>query len=147
MRSLRPDTGCKSSSLILDGIQNDIKLSGNIWLDETFYSVRSEDIIRDDSGSKLSGISRNQICIAVATDRTNSLFAVEGTGRPTQKKTLEIFHQNIEHGSTLIHDGDAAHKSLIKTLALKSIVHTTKETKGLADKDNPLNPVNRVHSY
>jgi len=132
--------------MILDGIQNDIKLSGNVWLDETFYSVRSEDIIRDNDGAKLSGISRNQICIAVATDKKNSIFAVEGTGRPTQKKTLKIFHQNIEKGSTLIHDGDTAHKSLIKMLALESIVHTTKETKGLADKDNPLYPVNRVHA-
>lgn len=132
--------------MILDGIQNDIKLSGNVWLDETFYSVRSEDIIRHNDGAKLSGISRNQICIAVATDKKNSIFAIEGTGRPTQKKTLEIFHQNIENGSILIHDGDAAHKSLIRTLSLESVVHTTKETKGLADKDNPLDPVNRVHA-
>ena len=132
--------------MILEGIQNDIKLSGNVWLDETFYSVRSKDIIRGNDGAKLSGISRNQICIAVATDKKNSIFAVEGTGRPTQKKTLEIFNQNIEDGSTLIHDGDAAHKSLIKTLSLVSVVHTTEQTKGLADKDNPLYPVNRVHA-
>jgi len=132
--------------MILGGIQNDIKLSGNVWLDETFYSVRSKDIIRGNDGAKLSGISRNQICIAVATDKKNSIFAVEGTGRPTQKKTLEIFNRNIEDGSTLIHDGDAAHKSLIKTLSLVSVVHTTEQTKGLADKDNPLYPVNRVHA-
>lgn len=132
--------------MILDGIQNNIKLTGNVWLDETFYSVRSEDIIRDNDGAKLSGISQNQICIAVATDKKYSIFAVEGTGRPTQKKTLEIFHQNIENGSTLIHDGDASHKSLIKTLSLESVIHTTKETKVLADKDNPLYPINRVHA-
>jgi len=132
--------------MILDGVQNDIRLSGNVWLDETFYSVRSGDIIRDNDGAKLSGISRNQICIAVATDKRNSIFAVEGTGRPTQKKTLEIFWQNIENASTLIHDGDVAHKSLIKALSLESVIHTTKETKGLADKDNPLYPINRVHA-
>lgn len=132
--------------MILEDIQNDIILSETVWLDETFYSVRSEDIIRDNGGAKLSGISRNQICIAVATDKKNSIFAVEGMGRPTQKKTLEIFRRHIENGSTIIHDGDAAHKSLIKTLSLESVVHTTKDTKGLADKDNPLYPVNRVHA-
>jgi len=132
--------------LTLDGVQNSIMLSGRVWLDETFYSVRSEDIVRDYAGAKLPGISRNQICIAVATDKKNKIFDVEKTGRPTQKRTLEIFRQRIESGATLIHDGDAAHKSLIKKLSLVSIVHTTDDTKGLDDKENPLEPVNRTHA-
>ena len=59
---------------------------------------------------------------------------------------MEIFRHRIEDCSTLIHDGDAAHKKLIEALSLKSVVHTTKETKGLVDKNNPLYPVNRVHA-
>jgi hypothetical protein len=132
--------------ITLEEYQNNMVLSDYVWLDETYYSVRSENIILNVNGSKLSGISRNKICIAVATDKRNSIFAVEGTGRPTQRGTLDIFRKHIAERSTLIHDGDVAHNSLVKVLSLESVVHTTNETKGLSDNDNPLQPVNGVHS-
>ena len=75
--------------LTLEDIQDDIMLSEYIWLDETFYSVRANDIERKDNGAKYRGLSRNQLCIGVATDKQYAVFFVEGTGRPTQKKTLE----------------------------------------------------------
>jgi len=90
-------------------------------------------------------LSRNQICIGTATDKQNTLFFVEGTGKPSQKKTMETFGTRIAPGSTLIHDDDSAHKKLVKDLSLKSISYASKELKGLPDKDNPLNPINRVH--
>ena len=46
----------------------------------------------------------------------------------------------------MIHDGEYSHNDLVKALRLKSETHTIKETKGLADKDNPLNPVNQTHN-
>ena len=54
--------------LTLETIQNDIVLSEKVWLDETFYTVRSENIIRKDDGNKLRGLSQNQICIGVVFD-------------------------------------------------------------------------------
>jgi len=62
--------------LTLESVQDSIVLSGRVWLDETFYTVRSEDIVRNTDGTKLSGLSRNQICIGVATDKNNTLFLV-----------------------------------------------------------------------
>jgi hypothetical protein len=56
-------------------------LSGKVWLDETYYSVRSEDIAYNNDGSKLRGISQNQICIGVATNKHYTVFLSEGTGR------------------------------------------------------------------
>jgi len=132
--------------LTLDGVQDDIVLSSKVWLDETFYSVRSEDIVRKDNGDELRGLSKNQICIGVATDKKRSIFLVEGTGKPSQKKTLEAFRNHIAINSTLIHDGESAHKKLINALSLRSIAYVSKELKNLSDKDNPLNPVNRVHA-
>jgi hypothetical protein len=132
--------------LTLEGIQDNIVLSGDIWLDETFYSVRSEDIVRKENGDKLKGLSINQLCIGVATDKKSSVFMLEGIGKPSQKKTLEAFTSHIEHGSHIIHDGDSAHNKLIKQLSLKSTVHPSKATKGLPDNENPLNPINRVHA-
>ena len=105
--------------LTLEGVQNNIVLSGKVWFDETFYTVRSDDIVYKDDGKKLRGLSRNQICIGVATDKKQTLFLIEGTGKPSQKKTFETFRSHIERGSTLIHDEESAHTKLVKELSLK----------------------------
>jgi hypothetical protein len=132
--------------LTLEGVQNKIVLSGTVWLDETFYRVRSEDIEYNDDGSKLRGVSKNQICIGVATDKNQTVFLVEGTGKPSQKSTYETFRNHIKPKSTLIHDKETAHKQLVDKLALNSVSHASKDLKGLLDKDNPLYPVNRAHA-
>lgn len=131
--------------LTLEGVQDGIVLAGSVWLDETFYTVRSENIVRKGSGDKLRGLSQNQICIGVATDRERSIFLVEGTGKPSQGKTFETFRSHIKPGSTLIHDGETAHSKLIKELSLESKAYPSNDLKGLPDKDNPMNPVNRAH--
>ena len=132
--------------LTLQGSQNGIVLSGDVWLDETYYSVISRDVVRHEDGKKLRGISRNQICIGVATDKKYSIFLVEGYGRPSQKKTFETFHNHIAPGSMLIHDKEQTHAKLIKGLDLKSTVYASDDLKGLSDKENPLEPVNRQHA-
>jgi hypothetical protein len=132
--------------LTLDGVQDEIILSGNVWLDETFYAVRSENVVRKDNGDKLRGLSANQICIGVATDKQHTIFLVEGTGKPSQKKTTETFRKHIMPGSTLTHDKESAHKKLVQELSLKSITYASKDLKGLSNKDNPMNPVNRAHA-
>ena len=131
--------------LTLETVQHSVLLGGDVWLDETFYRVRSSDIVRKEDGTKLSGLSRNQICIGVATDKKATLLLVEGTGKPSQKKTFEAFGSHIEMGATLHHDKEAAHTKLVRELALNSIAYASVDLKGLADKDNPMNPVNQVH--
>jgi len=132
--------------LTLDGIQDNIMLGGTIWLDETYYRVRAEDVEHSEDGSKLRGISKNQLRIGVATDKENTIFLYEGTGKPSQKRTFETFGNRIAPHSTLIHDREAAHKKLVTKLELKSISYSSKELKELLDKDNPLYPVNRAHA-
>jgi len=131
--------------LTLENVQDNIVLCDKVWLDETFYTVRSEDIFRNDDGDKLRGLSQNQICIGVATDKKHTLFLVEGFGKPSQKKTFEAFRHHIKQGSVLIHDKDNSHKKLAKELSLESISYDAKSLRGLPDKENPLNPVNRCH--
>lgn len=132
--------------ITLEGIQDNIVLHDSVWLDETFYTVIAEDVVRNEDGSKLRGISRNQMCIGVATDMKNTIFLAEGIGKPTQKRTYEIFGGHIAHHSKLIHDEETAHKKLIKMLSLDSVSYASKQLKGLPDKENPLNPVNRAHA-
>ena len=132
--------------LTLEEVQHGIILSDTIWLDETFYRVIAEEVERNDEGNKLRGISKNQICIGVATDKQHTVFLVEGIGKPTQKRTYEIFKSHIAPNSTLIHDKEQSHKKLVKELALNSVCYASKDLRGLLDKDNPMYPVNRAHA-
>ena len=131
--------------LTLENVQNGIVLRDKVWLDETFYTVRTEDIVRKENGEKLRGLSHNQLCIGVATDKKHTLFLLEGTGKPSQKKTFEAFCRHIEPGSTIIHDNESAHTKLVRELSLNSVVYASQDLKGLSDKENPMNPVNRAH--
>jgi transposase-like protein len=132
--------------LTLEEVQDGIVLNGTVWLDETYYRVRTGDVEYNEDGSKPRGISKNQIRIGVATDKVNTLFKVEGTGKPSQKKTFETFGRHISPNSKLIHDKESAHKKLVKELSLNSVSYSSKDLNELLDKDNPLYPVNRVHA-
>jgi hypothetical protein len=131
--------------LVLEPYQTSLVLSETVWFDETFYTVRNEDIAYTEEGNKLRGLSVNQMCIGVACDKSHTICLFEGYGKPSQKKTYELFKHHIAAGSTLIHDGDNAHKKLVKELQLNSIAYDSRTIKHLSDKDNPLNRVNRIH--
>jgi hypothetical protein len=122
-----------------------VVLSGTVWLDETYYSLMLRDRIRDENWKLLRGLSRNQICIGVATDKKQTICFVEGLGKPSQKRSYDTFKDHIAPGSTLIHDKENTHKKLVEELNLKSVNYSSSELKGLADSENPLDHVNRIH--
>lgn len=132
--------------ITLEGVQDNIVLGGTVWLDETYYRVREEDVEHNEDGSKLRGISKNQMRIGVATDKRQTVFLLEGTGKPSQKRTNETFKEHIAPNSTLIHDKEPAHKKLVTKLTLNSVSYASKDLKGMLDEDNPLYPVNRAHA-
>ena len=82
----------------------------------------------------------------MATDKKQTVFLVEGLGKPTQKKTWDTFKDHIAPGSVLIHDGDSSHNRLVEAMNLESRVYLSKSTKGLPDKEDPLYPVNHAHA-
>lgn len=132
--------------ILVSEYQKDIVLGGDVILDETFYSVRTSDVVLQD-GKKLRGLSRNQICIGVACDSSHVFCTLEGYGKPSQKKTCESFKDHIAPGSTLIHDKEEAHRKLIEELRLTSKAYRSEDLKKLADKENPLSRVNRIHFF
>lgn len=132
--------------LTLQGSQDRIVLSDKVWLDETYYAVLMRDREQNDRGENLRGLSRNQICIGVATDRKHTVCFVEGYGRPSQKSSYDTFHNHIAPGSVLIHDKEMTHKRLVETLSLKSQAYSSADLRGLADSENPLDPVNRTQA-
>lgn len=135
----------KKLFLTLENSQSSIVLSGMVWLDETYYPVIASDIERKEDGTKYRGLSHNQICIGVATDKRNVLCFVEDTGKPSQRKSFQAFSDHIAPGSTLVHDKEAAHRKLVSELGLKSQEYSAKGLKGMKDRDNPLAPVNSLH--
>jgi len=116
-----------------------------VWLDETYYPVINSQIDRKDDGSKYRGLSHNQICIGAATDKENIVCIVEGTGKPSQRKTFDAFSNHIVTGSTLVHDKEATHKKLVLMRGLISQEHLSKDLKKYKDSENPMNPINRIH--
>lgn len=132
--------------IILEGIQEDIILDGDVYIDETFVSVVASDKMTKD-GKQLRGLSKNQICIGIGFDGTNVFAKVEGYGKPSQQTTRQTFLSHINEKSHLIHDMERSHKILVDELNLTEDKYNSKEVKKLGDKDNPLNPINRQCFY
>ncbi len=130
--------------LVVQGTQNDIMLSGKVQLDETYCSVRSNEVQRKADGLKHRGTSRNQHCIGAACDSSHIYLQIEGMGTPTIKSTLETFSGHILPGSLLVHGTGSTHARLIERLSLEQEIYDAGELKELKDKDNPLNGVNQV---
>ena len=131
--------------MLLQGSQDGIVLSGRVWLDETYYSVMMKDRVLNEDGTNPRGLSKNKICVGVATDKKNTVIIAEGFGKPSQKMSYSSFRSHIAQGSTLVHDKESTHKKLVSDLSLISEEYAAKDLKGLEDFENPLDPVNHLH--
>ena len=132
----------KKLFLLLEDYQNDIVLSGNVYIDETYFPVTSSKKVTKD-GKQLRGLSRNQYCIAIGYDGINVYVFLEGVGKTSQKKTKDAFINHIAPGSHLVHDKEKAHRIIVNELALTEDSYDANECKKLKDKDNPLNEINQ----
>jgi hypothetical protein len=130
---------------VLGGIQDGIVLSGDVWLDETYWPVAAKNAVHRSDAKLPRGLSKNQICIGVGVDGFGkSLYFCEGMGKTSRARTQDAFGSNIAPGSKLIHDLESAHGILIQGLGLTDEKYNAKLLKGIPDSLNPLNPVNRV---
>ena len=131
---------------VLRDVQNEVKLHGNVYIDEMYFSKYPRDLVKK-NGKKLRGISRNKICIAVGCDDSgNILIVTENVSKPSLKSTWKAYGNHIKEGSRLIHDDEHSHSVLVENLNLNDSVYPTAETKGLKDEDNPMDPINDLHS-
>lgn len=127
--------------LVLDHWQDTIKLSGDVYIDEMFYSVIKSDIKFKD-GRKLRGISKNKYCIGIGYDKKNIIASVECLGKPTYETTKATFINHIASESKLVHDDEKSHNILISKLNLKSESYSSLLLKEKKDEENPLRPIN-----
>lgn len=128
---------------LLEDYTNEIVLTGNVQIDETYFPVMKQDKTTID-GKKLRGLSKDQFCIAVGYDGKYIYAKVEGMGKPSGKKTLAVFENHIQLNSTLIHDKEKSHRVLVEKLELDEKVYDSKEIIKLPDKENPLREINHI---
>lgn len=131
--------------LVLEGIQDDVVLSGSVQIDEKYYPVARADERLNADGSRKRGLSGNKLCIAIGCDDAGrSVFVPCGLGRPSRSRAWEAYGPHIEEGSLLTHDLEQAHSAVVERLSLRSVTHNSKAISALPDKDNPLREVNRL---
>ena len=132
--------------LVLEGIQDDVVLSGDVQIDEKFYPVARADEELNPDGSRKRGLSRNKLCVAVACDDDGrSVFVPCGRGKPSKSRVWDAYGSHIAEGSSLTHDMERAHSVLVGRLSLDSHEYNSKEISKLPDRENPLRRVNRLH--
>ncbi len=61
----------KKLFLVLEDWQDSIVLSGNVYLDETYYPLMGKDTEKKPDGKDMRGLSRNKMCIGCAWDGKN----------------------------------------------------------------------------
>jgi len=130
--------------LAVEGIQDGTVFGGKVWIDEKYVPIWKSKKAKNGSGDAMRGLSRNQLCVATATDGERCAVVLCGVGQPSPAKALAVYSKHVSKGSRLVHDGTACHKAIAAYCGSEEI-HKTSETKGLPDKKNPMDPVNRVH--
>lgn len=127
--------------MIIESLQEEIILEGNVYIDETYIPVLSDDkVIRD--SKELRGLSKNQYCIGIGYDKKHVYAKVEGLGKTSKSKTYNTFNTHIKVGSHLIHDKEKSHRILIEKLNLTEDAYDAKKLKVLKNEKNPLFPIN-----
>ena len=132
---------------VLRGCQDGVVLSGDVWVDETYFKETKSGLILHD-GKKPRGLSRNLFCVATARDaRGNTVLIPCGRGKPDAARILTALGSHIENGSKIIHDGENSHSALVAELSCSEEIHPTSQTKGLPDHKNPMDTINEVHRF
>lgn len=133
----------KKVCILLDGFQDGIVLSDQVWIDETYVQEIKSDTEKRPDGKKYRGISRNQICIAAGCDSHHNIYCrVLGKGGPSSKGIWEAFGDHIAEGSTLIHDLEASHNILVRRLGLDSKSYNSNAAHMM--EANPLEPIDDI---
>ena len=114
----------------LNSYQDNILLDKTIFIDETFVHEDASKIeYKEEIGKirkvkqKYRGISRNKICILIATDQKLSFAHATNHGRPQRLINYEVCKKHITPGSLLISDIDNSLVYTANQLNLKRITY------------------------
>lgn len=131
---------------VLSGYQDRITFSGTVYVDETYLSEPPLAKKMKD-GKKMSGLSRNQICIATVTGGGHTVLIPCGHGKPSKKRIRETLLPYMRNVKKVIDDGEKSHSAISTEIGTEREIHSSAETKGMSDDLNPMDPVNTVHRF
>ena len=134
----------KKIFLVLSDYQKNTLLKGKVYIDETFINVEKKNQIIV-NGKKLRGISRSKIGIACGVSSNSCFMFSYNTSKLSIHAVKKYYYPHIDDGCILIHDEEKAHIYLSENLAKKDFVYNSLYLKKLSDKDNPLEPINKLH--
>lgn len=130
--------------LVLEGVQDNVLLDGDVYIDEMFVN---KPIKRKHPCEKeLRGISRNKACIACATNKKQILILDANCSKFTFDACKNTYCKHIKNGSTIFADEEKAHNKLKDEIDVMSCIFNSKILKTEVSKENPLNPINKLHS-
>ena len=99
----------------VDGYQDRIVLRDRVWIDEAY--IVDADLTHGYGEARKRGLSKQQLCIAVAIDvRKNPVAVAIGHGKPSSARIREGLAAHIDPSATVVHDKEKAHASLIADL-------------------------------
>lgn len=99
----------------IDGCQGRIVLRDKVWIDET--CVTDSDLKGEPGWRPRRGLSRNEICIAVAIDAHKNVVAVRcGHGKPSARRIKDALRSHIAEGAETFHGMERSHKSLLRAV-------------------------------
>lgn len=132
---------------VLKDYQDNITLNTRIFIDETYIHVdSSKKYYKDEIGKTKKvlkeprGISRNKICILVATDKFDSFAEIVGIGRPSRIKNYQICKKHIHPFSTIVGDMDTSIVYTANELHLTREMHKSKTY----DSFSALKPIDQL---
>lgn len=97
----------------VDGYQGGIVLRDRVWIDETY--IADADLAHGFGEARKRGLSRQQVCIAVAIDvHKNPVAIVAGHGKPSSRRIKDALLGHLAEGSVVVHDMEKAHNALIR---------------------------------
>jgi transposase-like protein len=99
----------------VDGYQDRLVLRDRVWIDETY--LVDTDLTHGFGQARKRGLSRQQLCIAVAIDvHKNPVAVVCGHGKPSSKRIKDALASRIAEGATIVGDKERAHNALVKAV-------------------------------
>lgn len=110
----------------ISNYQDNIILQGDVFIDETYIHEDSSKLFFYDEIGKIKkvkkqprGISRNKICILVATDKMHSFAKIICHGRPQRILNYAVCKQHLGNDVHLIGDQDTSLTYTVKRMKLK----------------------------
>lgn len=114
----------------LNHYQEKIVLNKKVYIDETYVHEDSSKIYLLEDIGKIKkvrkqprGISRNKICILMATDEDKSIGYIVCHGRPQRKLVYNICKDHLRKNSTIIGDKDTSIAYTAEKMNLKRIMY------------------------